>query len=1788
MALVLSLLAGLLPMNTALAASRITITSIYVTDEPAEISNGKPSNDALVPRTTNSTHNLLATIEGITDAQIPGMYMQITNVTNGNTITERAITPQKTGSFSVQFNGVPLTEGLNRIVVKLDGANAVESAPGWIYYTATTSVTNLRVNGETFSENRFFPSNPNQSTVINLSGRANNATQVQAYLFGGSNPINGYFNQGEFYFIGDDINKGSTTANLQLRPGDNPLTLLATNATKTFQLQRTLIYDNGGPFAFQSTIQDATLPARKQLLVNNPVVQTSNVTVESLLKVDLDTNGQPEYRYVDVYAAGERFGPYDISGASAAERATDLFPKAMNEGHGVYDLTLTGTELHTTRLYIQDNTGNLAETELTGATVTADGTRKVFPLPVDLTAAGSPYKVTAKKANGTTILNEFAINVIRPGALPEVTDISFNGGDLIREGNTNGPTNTVTFAATPAFVAAEAFSIQITDLLGNPAGVVANSDITGRTNGTTSISFKLPATLLRGDYKLRIVYSGYTISEKSFAIDAPVAQDPTITSVVSGNTAVSVAGAPANRTYLFVNGSGFGTDEAVVSGRLIDAVENPIPLTLAYLENDLAVFELPDQAAVVSNVQYDLDMDTPGNDPANATNVMSGLNFGSPDPNYDGKIVTNVSPLQVTVGDLATPAGAVTLTGDNLNNTTGLLSAQVLNEDGTTVATPVVTNLTDTSGTLTIPVIAAGSYILRIMNTHLVGGMAESIVIAQYPFSVTDPEPTAMTPNVMEANDPNPERALTVQGTQFGRDKNAYDLRFTGGTASVTMPAVQVLDLNKIIFDAPSTLAVGTYQAQLLYNGSPIGAPLAYTVSTPAASMRENAQWSKPGEYRVYEFNANLALPTDRVQTLEFRFYNLPTDNVPPTSFTFRYENANLPYIEKVEISNGGTAYQISEAAVNEVNEQPTTLLVTTNNRALGLNAYFGGYSGTVTPTAARRVSDLVANGRTYHRFEVTLNGLPNGEIPIAFVPRSSDVPSLKTGENLAGRSTFTFNVSSTPYVIVNNLHTGLVVKDIVELRCGVTTQCVQGKLVNVSDYRQLQIVVNGTPFALDPGEYNNTTKMFNFRFGPGTTHLLPSAQAGNLLEGRNTIDFVIYEDIARTKVLTRASFEFFKFSTNAPEFLSLTPVENSDIIKYRPGSLANSFVTSEMAVSFAGQFANASEIRLTVKSVDPVTGTALAVYDRRYGSGFGLFEPATNNPNYFARINQPTNGQFATRTIPLSPKGDTVFEFAITNATNIVVTRTITITREPLPYIILSPSMSKNPAGVDQANINSNYVEFEIAAENADAVLFDGKPATMREVTDPSTGLRVKRFYYEVRNLRNGRNNVEFTVVRGQDEIDAEVVVFNVNTPIEGAQYKTPLSNRIRAFNGLVNLTFPRNTNLMRNDPSAINRFITSDRQILIGIANNQDGRVDKFKNPAPYDGQVGNPNPLIPNNAKLILAEPTGRFRSISPLIWIDAGTIPANETDTRAALTGSGRLPYDATAFYNRNQEDLVVPSQAGTLTLRYDANIRNDGWKYITVYHYDIFEDHRGIVGPRWRNIGGVVDPDDNTITVPVQRFGYYQVMYMDQSFDDVTTHSWARDQLDILYSRGIMLNKSNTSFVPNDPISRGEFATLLVKIFDIPLQYSERPTFTDVLRVNPMTNGLYDYKYIETAARVGIIRGAGGGRFQPDSAITRQDAAVMIARAANLRLAKDEKGVLADLQKAFTDANTIDIYARASILAVADEEFIVGKENVLLQGQRRATYRFDPNATFTRAEAAEVAIRVMEAADKLPN
>lgn len=974
-----------------------------------------------------------------------------------------------------------------------------------------------------------------------------------------------------------------------------------------------------------------------------------------------------------------------------------------------------------------------------------------------------------------------------------------------------------------------------------------------------------------------------------------------------------------------------------------------------------------------------------------------------------------------------------------------------------------------------------------------------------------------------------------------------------------------------------STVTQYVYADITVVGGSPATQRVYFSGTTPAPLAEIPAE--STSTYKVFDLGSiPLTLPTNRNQTLIVTFYTGSglVGQAPQQTFTFNYFDPAAPYVTKVTkdlgtdpVTNQPVEVALNENGDNEISELPSTFYIYTTGVAPAgsVKAHIGGDATGIAAT-------YVGPDGTQQKWKVQVNGIRDGRAIMSVVPNGAT----------NGKLDFPLVITSTPYIIPVNFYNNMVIKNAALETPYCTpgtggTPCLQAKIMNLpeAEYANVEVSVNGYTTKLVAGDFRDTNAKSTFMLdvSKADSRWLPNDNKDLLNEGRNTVKINLRLNGA---VVTTVQYEIFKFTLPTPAFVG--DILPSPLEKFTKAQTPDKYATNANNVSFVGNFVNADSIKMTVRKKDAL-GNPVVTFDARdSATGWNYpASPANGQQNY---LNSVGTGAINTASIPLPFTGDVIFEFMISNKTGITETRSITISREPVPYRVIEPVLVKS--GKDEvATINGNFVDIKLEAENADSVSF-GKDANVLSKIDPSDNKPY--FYYRYENLKAGRNTISFTVNRGKESTKGSFVVNNVNTAVEGAQMLMPLQNKYKLFEGELELSFPANTKLMRNEPTATNQYLTSDRKLLFGLANVKDGRVNKAYN-TDY-------------SASFFLQEPTGKFRPASKLFWINAGSVGQDDyldkDKLKEALTGSGRDPYNIDVnnanvrFYQKNNENDLknsfVPTKRGELTLKYDDSIRQDSWKYVTVYQMDIYEDYRGMTTLAWKNIGGEVDPKKNTITVPIDHFGYFQVMYMYDSFNDITSHEWGRDTLDTLYSKGFMLNKLQSLFVPNESITRGEFATLLVKAFDLPLQYSGNLTFSDVQKF-ASTNPLYDYKYIETAARVGIARGNAGGRFKPDEAITRQDAAVMIARAAELKVNSDSNKSLATLQKQFTDAKDIDIYALPAVEAVSKAGFIEGIENVLLSGQKKKTYRFDPLQNFTRVQAAAVMERILKQQKKFP-
>ena len=167
----------------------------------------------------------------------------------------------------------------------------------------------------------------------------------------------------------------------------------------------------------------------------------------------------------------------------------------------------------------------------------------------------------------------------------------------------------------------------------------------------------------------------------------------------------------------------------------------------------------------------------------------------------------------------------------------------------------------------------------------------------------------------------------------------------------------------------------------------------------------------------------------------------------------------------------------------------------------------------------------------------------------------------------------------------------------------------------------------------------------------------------------------------------------------------------------------------------------------------------------------------------------------------------------------------------------------------------------------------------------------------------------------------------------------------------------------------------------------------------------------------------------------------------------------------------------------------------------------------------------------------------------KTFEDIQGHS-AQEQIEALAARGIINGKSETAFEPDAEVTRAEFAALVTKSLGL-LQPGSQ-VFADVTPENWFFNA------VMTAQGYGIVNGVSATEFCPQRGITKEEAAVMVSRAATLcgvlnNTVADARDVLA----AFTDYVTISQWAQKD-MAFCYESKILSDDALLAEPQKKCT------------------------------
>jgi arabinogalactan endo-1,4-beta-galactosidase len=192
--------------------------------------------------------------------------------------------------------------------------------------------------------------------------------------------------------------------------------------------------------------------------------------------------------------------------------------------------------------------------------------------------------------------------------------------------------------------------------------------------------------------------------------------------------------------------------------------------------------------------------------------------------------------------------------------------------------------------------------------------------------------------------------------------------------------------------------------------------------------------------------------------------------------------------------------------------------------------------------------------------------------------------------------------------------------------------------------------------------------------------------------------------------------------------------------------------------------------------------------------------------------------------------------------------------------------------------------------------------------------------------------------------------------------------------------------------------------------------------------------------------------------------------------------------------------------------------------------------------------------DGFMVVNIHHFSKYAVLEYDKSFADVDDQYWAYNTIKKLAAKHIVTGVSDTEFAPKRRVTRAEFTAFIVRALG--LEATKEASFTDV------DSSKWYAEAVASAFEAGIVSGRSADIFAPNAEITRQEMAIMIVSAYEVRTGK---AFTASSEATFADSAEISAWAQDAVNAAAELGFIQGREN----------NQFAPQDQANRAESAQI-------------
>ncbi len=200
------------------------------------------------------------------------------------------------------------------------------------------------------------------------------------------------------------------------------------------------------------------------------------------------------------------------------------------------------------------------------------------------------------------------------------------------------------------------------------------------------------------------------------------------------------------------------------------------------------------------------------------------------------------------------------------------------------------------------------------------------------------------------------------------------------------------------------------------------------------------------------------------------------------------------------------------------------------------------------------------------------------------------------------------------------------------------------------------------------------------------------------------------------------------------------------------------------------------------------------------------------------------------------------------------------------------------------------------------------------------------------------------------------------------------------------------------------------------------------------------------------------------------------------------------------------------------------------------------------------------------------------------FTDLPLSHWACRQMEYAAKKGIISGDGDGTCRPDDSVTRAEFIQMIVNSFDLERPATGSPkidflehndtkgapegkNFTDVAKDD------WYFTAVDLGSKAGVINGYEDGRFGVSESITRQDAAVILARV------KEACSIVIDKKVSVVEFGDASDIAQYSIDAVKELQ-----QYGVISGYEDGT--FHPMGNITRAEAVKLIYTMLRLSDNL--